>query len=396
MKIRFWTKAAACLALAGASLPAEVIFAIDSRAVLTSFDSDKPAVTLSMSIVRGLRPGESVVGLDFRPANKKLYGFSSLGRILQIDPATGAAAPVGPSSVLPNLTGTRFGFNFNPTVDRIRITTNTGQNLRAHPDTGDLVSVDGVLNYGDGASPNVVAVSYTNSVAGATTTTLYDFDLARRAIVVQSPPNDGVLGVRFALNADFSDVTGFDISPATNKGFLTTRENGSSRVQLYEIDLTNNRATLVGTVGTLDQVNAITVAPAGIPTLFTRLGGLAPITAVVDEFLKNVVGDARINGFFAETVKSNARVVALRQNLIDQVCAGAGGPCEYKGRDMKTAHRGMKIGDVEFDALVDDLVLALDKFNVPLAEKAALLGVLAPMRGDIVEQRQMKLLSAEK
>jgi len=396
MNFRHWTGTAALLLASASALPAELIYAVDSRAVLTSFDSDKPAVALSMSVVRGLRPGESVVGLDFRPANKKLYGMSSLGRILQIDPATGMAAAVGASSVLTNMTGTRFGFNFNPTVDRIRITTNTGQNLRAHPDTGDLVAVDGTLRYEDGGNPNVVAVAYTNSVAGATTTTLYDFDLARRAIVVQAPPNDGNLTVRLPIPADFSDVTGFDISPATNKGFLTARENGAARVQLYEIDFTANRATLVGTVGTLDQVTAITVSPVGVPTLFTRLGGLPAITAVVDEFLKNVVGDARINGFFAETVKSTARVTALRQNLIDQVCAGSGGPCEYKGRDMKSSHRGMQITDVEFDALVDDLVLALDKFNVPVAEKAALLGVLAPMRGDIVEKRQMRMLSVEK
>lgn len=371
---------------------AERIYAIDSRAVLVSFDSERPAAMLTMAVVRGLAPGENILGIDFRPANKKLYALGSTSRIYVIDPATGVATGVG-SRFFPALDGTKFGFNFNPTVDRIRITSNRGQNLRVHPDTGVIVSVDGFLRYNDDAVPSVVASAYTNSVANATSTTLYNFELSRRSIVTQVPPNDGVLNQAFQLRgADFSEVSGFDISPAGNKGYVATRETSAARVQLYELDFTANKATLTGTVGTLDQVNAIAVDLGGQPVLFTRLGGLPAVSAVIDEFLGNVVGDNRINKFFSATVASPARVAALRQNLIDQVCAGAGGPCQYKGADMKTAHKGMQITDVEFDALVEDLVKALDKFNVPLEEKAALLGVLSPMRGDIVEKKQMQLL----
>jgi truncated hemoglobin YjbI len=396
MKLRHWTCACASLFLLAASASAERIYAVDSRAVLVSFDSDRPGAILTMNVIRGLRPGESIAGIDFRPANKKLYALSSTLRLYIIDPVTGAATPVGGGPITTSLTGTRFGFDFNPTVDRIRIVTNTGQNLRAHPDTGALVTPDGQLNYADGGAPNVVASAYTNSVAGATTTTLYNFDLARRAIVTQAPPNDGTLTPFLVIRGDFSDVTGFDISPMPgNKGYLATRENGAARVQLYEIDFANSRATLTGTIGTLDQITAIAVEPPGVPTLFTNLGGLTAISAVVDEFLGIVVADNRINKFFAQTVASPQRVAALRQNLIDQVCAGAGGPCTYQGRDMKTAHRSMQITDVEFDALVEDLVKALDKFNVPLPEKAALLGVLAPMRADIVEKKQMQVLAGQ-
>ncbi len=395
MKLRNWTCVCASLLTLAASAHAERIYAIDSRAVLVSFDSEKPGAVLSMNTVKGLRPGESIVGIDFRPANKKLYALSSTLRLYILDPGSGNATPVGGGPITSNLTGTRFGFNFNPTVDRIRLVTNTGQNLRAHPDTAALVQPDGQLNYADGAAPNVVAAAYTNSVAGATTTTLYNFDLARRALVIQSPPNDGTLSLYQVIKGDFSDVTGFDISPATNKGFLATRENGVARVQLYEVDFTRNQVVLTGTIGTLDQITALAVEPAGIPTLFTNLGGLPAITAVVDQFLANVVGDNRINKFFTQTVANPERVAALRQNLIDQVCAGAGGPCTYKGKDMKSAHRNMMITDAEFDALVDDLIKALDKFSVPLPEKAALLGVLAPMRADIVEKKQMQILAGQ-
>jgi hemoglobin len=71
--------------------------------------------------------------------------------------------------------------------------------------------------------------------------------------------------------------------------------------------------------------------------------------------------------------------------LIDQVCEAAGGPCTYTGRSMKETHDGMGVTAGEFDALVEDLVIALDTFNVPEAEKQELLSVLGPMRSDIVE-----------
>ncbi len=384
-----------CLTLAPAY--AEFVYAIDSRAVLVTYDTDRPAAVQSMVIVRGLQPGEQIIGLDFRPANKRLYGLGSYSRLYVIDPATGFASQVGEGTLTTILDGSRFGFSFNPTVDRIRVTSDTGQNLRLHPDTGAVAAIDGRLNYADSKKPSVVASAYTNSVAGATTTMLYNFDLNQKALVIQNPPNDGTLTVAIQIPAsgDFSDLTSLDISAETGKAYLATREFRAARSQLYEVDLTAKTVTLVGTLGVLDQITAMTVAPAGTLTpLFERLGGLDAITAVIDDFLGNVVADNRINGFFGSTVKSPARVQALRQNLIDQVCAGSGGPCQYKGGDMKSVHRGMKIDDDAFDALVDDLLKALDKFKVPTTEKVALLGVLAPMRGDIVEARQMKILKS--
>lgn len=122
------------------------------------------------------------------------------------------------------------------------------------------------------------------------------------------------------------------------------------------------------------------------PTLYERLGGITAISAVVDQFLANVVADNAINARFAATVADPARTQLLRNNLIDQVCAGAGGPCQYKGKTMKEAHKGMNITTDEFNALVADLVAALDKFNVPAKEKDELLGILGPMQPDIVGQ----------
>ena len=114
--------------------------------------------------------------------------------------------------------------------------------------------------------------------------------------------------------------------------------------------------------------------------LYDRLGGKDAITAVVKEFVENQVAkDARINAFFA-----NADIPGLEVKLVDQICAATGGPCEYKGKDMKTAHAGMGVKEADFNALVDDLTKALDKFKVPDKEKGELLGALAGMKGDIV------------
>jgi hemoglobin len=121
-------------------------------------------------------------------------------------------------------------------------------------------------------------------------------------------------------------------------------------------------------------------------TLYERLGGKKSITAVVDEFVGRVAGDARINRYFAADVKDPKRLAKFKKNLVDQICQGSGGPCKYMGKDMKSAHAGMGITGADFTALVEDLVGALDKFKVGDKEKNDLLGILGPMKSDIVEK----------
>lgn len=132
---------------------------------------------------------------------------------------------------------------------------------------------------------------------------------------------------------------------------------------------------------TSQMVDAPMKAMKGTPTLYERLGGQPAIDAVVDDFVANVAADKRINRYFA-----NANVPRLKRLLGEQICAGTGGPCTYTGRDMKTTHTGMKITDKDFNALVEDLVKSLDKYKVPQQEQQELLGVLGPMKPDIVNR----------
>ena len=116
-------------------------------------------------------------------------------------------------------------------------------------------------------------------------------------------------------------------------------------------------------------------------SLYLRLGGKEAITAVVGEFVARVAADTRINQFFAQT-----DIPRLKMHLVNQICEASGGPCKYTGRTMKEAHQGMGISTADFNALVEDLVGALDKFKVGEKEKNELLGVLGPMKTDIVEK----------
>ncbi|GAC1446847.1 MAG: group 1 truncated hemoglobin [Pyrinomonadaceae bacterium] len=115
-------------------------------------------------------------------------------------------------------------------------------------------------------------------------------------------------------------------------------------------------------------------------SLYDRLGGEAAISAVVDDFAGRVLADTRINAKFA---KSNAPRLVF--HLKQQICQVTGGPCKYDGLDMKTSHKNMGVTEGEFNALVEDLVATLDKFNVPAAEKGELLGILGPLKPQIVE-----------
>ena len=120
------------------------------------------------------------------------------------------------------------------------------------------------------------------------------------------------------------------------------------------------------------------------PTLYKRLGGYDAIAAVTDDFLGKLAGDPQLGRFFGG--HSSDSLKRIRQNIVDQLCAATGGPCVYVGRDMKTAHAGLKISEKDWDTTVKYLVATLDKFNVPAKEKDEVLGAVGGLKTDIVEQ----------
>ena len=145
---------------------------------------------------------------------------------------------------------------------------------------------------------------------------------------------------------------------------------------------------ILGGIFSVLLVMALASAPsfAKKKSLYERLGGKTAIVAVVDEFVGRVAADNRINGFFKEAAADPNRLAAFKGKLVDQICEASDGPCKYTGKDMKSAHQGMGISEADFNALVEDLVGALDKFKVAPEDKQTLIGVLGPMKKDIVEK----------
>jgi hemoglobin len=136
------------------------------------------------------------------------------------------------------------------------------------------------------------------------------------------------------------------------------------------------------------QMNASMTGATGAPqekkSLYQRLGGYDAIAAVVDDFITRLATDPRFERFFSGfSIDSKKR---LRQHILDQFCAAAGGPCVYTGREMKTAHTGLKISEDDWNAAAKHLVAALDKYKVPQAEKDDLLAFVVSQKKDIVEK----------
>lgn len=250
------------------------------------FASDAPATIQGEVQVTGLGADENLLGIDFRPATGQLFGLGSSSRLYTIDPATGAATVVGTGVLSPTLSGTDFGFDFNPLVDRIRVTSNTAQNLRLNPNNGAVAAVDGTLVYtttdrNAGAMPNIVGSAYTNNVPGPPGTVLFNIDSNLDVLVTQNPPNNGVLNTVGALGVDTTAQVGFDII-GENMAYaaLTVAGQGSG---LYMINLSTGAATLVGPIGANQQIRGLTgalsAAPATVTPAATATATSVPATA---------------------------------------------------------------------------------------------------------------------
>ncbi|MDZ4749761.1 MAG: DUF4394 domain-containing protein [Saprospiraceae bacterium] len=165
-----------------------------------------------------------MLGIDMRPATGQLYALGSSNRLYTINMASGAATAVGLAPFSQALNGFFFGFDFNPTVDRIRIVSNKGQNLRVHPVTGAVAFVDGGLNPG---MPEIDAAAYTNNFAIATTTTLFVMDYNTDGLYTLTPPNDGKLNLIGSLGMDIYKANGFDIGGTSGMamGIFSTEED---------------------------------------------------------------------------------------------------------------------------------------------------------------------------
>jgi len=236
---------------------------------LVTFSATAPGTFTATAAITGLGDSQTLVGLDSRPNTGQVFALGYVVATTQVqlytvNVTTGVLTAVGPLLML-NL-GTnpaRIGFDFNPTVDRIRVTGSNNTNFRLNPNNGALAATDSNLAYATTDAnaahpPGVGAVAYGNSFIGATNTVLYDIDEANSRYTTQDPPNNGTLNSRAALPVSTATALAtdldiyFDPTIRTNRAYLTiaTGTAAAPTTQLYTLDfITGNNLTAVGTVG---------------------------------------------------------------------------------------------------------------------------------------------------
>lgn len=226
---------------------------------LHTIDTDAKKVVKSVQ----LAGNASLVGIDVRPSDGKLYGVTMGGDIVTIDAASGKWEKKSTlSEKLPD--GATFSVDFNPVADRMRILTSTGMSLRVNVEDGKA-TVDGQLKYAEtdankGKGPKVIAGAYSNSYAGTKETALYDIDMATSSYLRQAPPNDGILNTLGTLTVKTAGPIAFDIASdgkGGNTGWLLA--DG----ELHALDIATGATKSMGKIsGLKGKVSDLSVMPA--------------------------------------------------------------------------------------------------------------------------------------
>jgi hypothetical protein len=261
---------------------AQTFFGLTTTNRIFKFDASDPTRVMINQKITGMQENELMLSIDFRPRTGELYGLGSSSRLYKIDQTNGRATSVG-GQFSTRLNGVEFDIDFNPTVDRIRLTSSRGQNLRLNPDSGAVAAVDGDLRFADGdvnfgKMPLVAATAYSNNFDGTQTTTMYNLDTDQDVLTIQNPPNNGINNTVGRLGVDASSLAGFDIIDRDTFGWAALTRQGDFRSALYRIDLASGRATYVDAIGgDVDQVRDLAAVPEPATMLALSLGlaGLA-------------------------------------------------------------------------------------------------------------------------
>jgi hypothetical protein len=233
------------------------VFGLTDDGRLVRFRADAPRKDRDLGYVWNLMGADTaLIGVDFRVQDGKLYGVGNGGGVYTIDTTTARATFVNALTV--PLSGASFGVDFNPAADRLRIISDTGQNLAHNVNAGGVTATNGTLTYtappaAPVATAGVTAAAYTNNDLNqpATATTLFDIDTMLDQIVVQSPPGNGILAATGKLGVDAGSPAGFDIYSRLDAGVAVANRAFASLVVggksgFYRISLTTGRATRLG------------------------------------------------------------------------------------------------------------------------------------------------------
>lgn len=246
----------AALLLAAVAAPAanaDTIYGLTSANRIVAFNAATPGSTISNRAITGLASGDTLLGIDRRPVDRQLYALGSSGNVyrLSLTPSAYVATNLGALSA--SLTGNSYGIDFNPTVDRLRLVSDANQNLRINTNTMPPATItDSALTLNGQTPFDLLAVAYTNSRPGATTTRLFGIDARSGGLVRSTNANAGtyvttdLMGGTYqslGLPLDNAQMLGFDISGNSGRGYFNF---GSD---LYGINLATGAPTLLGNIG---------------------------------------------------------------------------------------------------------------------------------------------------
>lgn len=257
--IRFLKLAGVAIATlgAGTAAQAEYFFGLTSGNRIVTFDSSAPGVIKTSGAISGIAAGDTLLGLDLRPANRTLYSVGSSGRLYAISGNGNGYVATDLGTIPQALTGTSFGLDFNPTVDRLRLVSDANINLRINPLDPPASVADTSLTLNGRTNIDLVAAAYANNRPGVATTVLYGLDAASNSLVRATNANAGtytntnVAGTIFGdlgLNLPTTDSVDFDISGGSGRGFFQVAD------AFYSINLTTGAGSFIGNIGASDII----------------------------------------------------------------------------------------------------------------------------------------------
>ncbi|QIL75211.1 DUF4394 domain-containing protein [Hymenobacter sp. HDW8] len=292
------------------ALAGQLMFAL-TGSNLISFDSNAPRIIRTSTSITNLAAGQTLVGLDFRPATGELFalGYNATAaaptanaQLYTVNPGTAALTAVGAAQRLElGDAAARVGFDFNPTVDRIRVVSSNNANYRLNPVDGTITATDTNLNPAGGA---ISSAAYTNSGPGTApaATILYNYNAANNQLVRQDAPNSGTFAsvgssgitVNPAAGVDF-DIYFDPAAPAAsqNKAFLVASPGTTTNASLYTVNLTSGAATLVEVIGAGMPITGVSALISG--TVLSSNKASEKVSAQVDVYPNPATGEVSIN-----------------------------------------------------------------------------------------------------